>query len=129
MKLRRRSLIVWLLYGCILLSTWACSFGHGTPTGSPPGIEGGLHSLAAGHHAGPSPKGSVSDPAEKGLATFASCPFSASVSLIDLALLFSLAGLLRPARYRRRAVAQRCKSPPRFTWPSANPRASPDLLA
>lgn len=129
MKLRQRSLIVWLLYGCILLSTWACSFGHGTPARSLPAIEGGLHSLAAGHHAEPGLKGPVSDHAKESLATFASCPFSASVSLIDLALLFTLVGLLRPARYRRRALAQRCKSPPRFTWPSANPRASPDLLA
>jgi hypothetical protein len=55
-----------------------------------------------------------------------SCPLCASVTL-SLALLFCLSWLLRPSRPRFFSRPPERHPAPRFTWPSANPRASPQL--
>jgi hypothetical protein len=53
-----------------------------------------------------------------------SCPLYATVTL-NFGLLFCLNGLLRPCRQRFLPRPAERQPPPRFSWPSANPRASP----
>ena len=56
-----------------------------------------------------------------------SCPLCTTVSL-SLGLLLALSWLLRLFSTRFVAPAGTRRIPPRYTWPSANPRASPALL-
>ncbi|MDP3846943.1 MAG: DUF2946 domain-containing protein [Pseudomonas sp.] len=122
MKLTRhhRALLAWTLYACVLFNALACSIGHAQMVGLQlSGISG--MSCAVGD------SGAIdsSDGAgQSSLSSTFSCPLCASVTL-SLALLFCLSWLLRPSRQRFLPRPAERQPPPRFTWPSANPRASP----
>ncbi|MBP8184831.1 MAG: DUF2946 domain-containing protein [Pseudomonas sp.] len=124
MKLTRhhRSLLAWTLYACVLFNALACSIGHAQMLGLQlSGISGmtcavGDSSSLADNSAG----------GQSSLGSTFSCPLCASVTL-SLALLFCLSWLLRPSRPRFLPRATERHPPPRFTWPSANPRASPQV--
>ncbi|SEJ45400.1 Protein of unknown function [Azotobacter beijerinckii] len=117
-----RSLIAWMLYFSILLSTLHCSIGHGQSAGFSLAGVGGLFCSAMGH-AGPTLDGDLGDPAPDGTPAFVSCPLCSVLALVDLALLFVLGTWLRPPRQWCRRLAPCGKAPPRQHWPPANPRA------
>ncbi len=118
-----RSLLAWLLYFSVLFNVLACGIGHGQMMGlSLNGLGGAF--CSADDSAGPtldSGSGSISD--DSATPSF-NCPLCGAISL-GLALLFCLSWLLRPRRDRLPAWEPRSKAPPRYSWPSANPRASP----
>ncbi len=122
MKLARqhRSLLAWTLYACVLFNAFACSISHAQMVGLQlSGLSGLFCSI------GDTSTPDSSDTSSKNIlgATF-SCPLCSSITL-SLGLLFALGWLLRASP--QRFVARPSDGPPapRFTWPSANPRASP----
>ena len=122
MKLTRqhRALLAWTLYACVLFNALACSIGHGQMVALQlSGISGML--CAVGDSAADNDASTNSS-----LSSTFSCPLCASVTL-SLGLLFCLSWLLRPSRPRFLPRPRERHPPPRFTWPSANPRASPQL--
>lgn len=124
MKIARqeRSLIAWMLYASILFALLACAIHHGQGVGMQlSGLDSGfcsLHGDAAGGQATPSSDAMMS--------TF-QCPLC-SAMVMGLALLFALALLPRAKRVLRPWREPQGKFPPRYLWPSANPRASPPFL-
>jgi hypothetical protein len=118
----RRSLLAWTLYACVLFNALACSIGHAQMVGLQlSGISGMTCSV------GDNGTADYSDGAgQSSLGSTFSCPLCASVTL-SLALLFCLSWLLRPSRPRFLPRPSERHPPPRFTWPSANPRASPPV--
>lgn len=125
MKLTRsdRSLIAWMLYFCVLFNVFACGLAHGQVTGLTLNGVAGQFCSSQGSSA-PASKTDVADLAASGWAGSFACPICSSVTL-SIALLFCLGWLLRIGPVRRPDREQRCKAPPRYSWPSANPRASP----
>lgn len=124
MKIARqdRSLIAWVLYASILFALLACAVHHGQGVGLQlSGLDGGFCSLHG--EAGGSATG---EPADAMMSTF-QCPLC-SAMVLGLALLFGLGWLPRARRLLRPWHEPRAKTPPRYLWPSANPRASPRLL-
>src|SRR3989338_57733 len=118
-----RSLIAWVLYICILFSALACSIGHGQMAGLQLSGISGLYCSTDGSAGADLEAGLVSP---VGVAGVLGCAIGAALSL-GLALLFCLSWLRRPAGCPRPARERRGKAPPRYSWPSANPRASPFL--
>ncbi|PQZ83756.1 MULTISPECIES: DUF2946 domain-containing protein [Pseudomonas] len=124
MKLSRpdRSLIVWTLYFCVLMNLFACGLGHGQMMGlALNGIGGQFCSVEGG--APISDKG-LDNPASGNISNYFACPVCNAVT-VALVFLIGLAWLLRLTQAPRPAHEQRNKAPPRYAWPSANPRASP----
>ena len=125
MKLTRhhRALLAWTLYACVLFNALACSIGHAQMVGLQlSGISGMLCAVGDNGGAIDSSDGA----GQSSLSSTLSCPLCASVTL-SLGLLFCLSWLLRPSRQRFLPRPAERHPPPRFTWPSANPRASPQL--
>ena len=125
MKLIRsdRSLIAWTLYFCVLFNVFACGLAHGQMMGLELNGVGGQFCSSLGSPA-PASKTDFTDLSASGWAGSFSCPICSAVTL-SIALLFCLGWLLRIRPVRRPDREQRCKAPPRYSWPSANPRASP----
>ncbi len=124
MKIARqdRSLIAWVLYASILFAMLACAIHHGQGAGLQlSGLGGEFCSLH-----GDTTDASTVVPADALMSTV-QCPLC-SAAVMGLALLFALAWLPRAKRALRLARAPQGKAPPRFVWPSANPRASPVFL-
>jgi hypothetical protein len=122
-SLTNRSLLAWLLYFSVLFNVLACGIGHGQMLGLSLNGFGGAF-CSADNSSGPtldSGSGSVNDASAT---TPFNCPLCGAVSL-GLALLFCLSWLLRERRDRLPGFEPRSKAPPRYSWPSANPRASP----
>ncbi|WP_375738794.1 DUF2946 domain-containing protein [Pseudomonas boanensis] len=117
-----RSLIAWMQYACVLFNLFACGLHHGQMMGLQLSGIGGEF-CASGPDSGPAMDDSGGAVGNGWSGTF-SCPLCASITL-SIAVLFGLAWLLRPERSRPSAREARCKAPPRYHWPSANPRASP----
>jgi hypothetical protein len=124
MKLSRpdRSLIVWTLYFCVLMNLFVCGLGHGQMMGLELNGIGGQFCSVEGS-APISDKG-LGSPASSNISNYFACPVCnaltvALVFLIGLAWLLGLGQTPRPGHERRN------KAPPRYSWPSANPRASP----
>lgn len=118
-----RSLLAWLLYFSVLFNVLACGIGHGQMMGLSLNGFGGAF-CSADNSAGPtldSGSGSIND--DSGTTPF-NCPLCGAVGL-GLALLFCLSWLLRARSDRLPIREPRSKAPPRYSWPSANPRASP----
>ncbi|WP_137886990.1 DUF2946 domain-containing protein [Pseudomonas sp. 2FE] len=125
MKLARtdRSLMAWMLYFSVLFNVLACGIGHGQMLGLSLNGVGGAFCSAAGN-AGPTlDSGSGAQSGSAWSSTF-SCPLCGTLSL-GLALLFCLSWLRRAPGNLRPAYEPCSKAPPRYTWPSASPRASP----
>ena len=125
MKLRKsdRSLIAWVLYCSLLISVFACSLGHGQMAGLQ--LNGAGSGFCSLHAAGPALDSRFGEPAPGDAAAIFCCSCCSSFTLASVALLFGLGFWLRPQRRWRRPPESRGKLPPRHTWPSANPRASP----
>lgn len=129
MKLTRsdRSLIAWTLYFCVLFNVFACGLAHGQTMGLALNGVGGQFCSSVGSPA-PASKADPADLSASGWAGSFACPICSAVTL-SIALLFCLSWMLRIGQVRRPDREQRCKAPPRYSWPSANPRASPALCA
>lgn len=125
MKLARsdRSLIAWMLYFSVLFNVFACGLGHGQVMGLELNGLGGQFCASLGGKA-PSPSTDLGNPSASGWGASFSCPICSALS-VGIAMLFCLGWLLRLGRTQRPGREQRCKAPPRYSWPSANPRASP----
>ena len=125
MKLRHsdRSLIAWALYFCVLMNLFACGLGHGQMMGLElNGIGGQFCSLGSDTSALAAKD--LSALPDSGLATPFSCPLCAA-GFIHLVFLVALAWLLSNIDRRAFARAPLGHAPPRYCWPSSNPRASP----
>lgn len=115
---RRHSLLIWMLYSCILFNVFACSLAHGQMAGL---TLSGLDSTFCQSTDGSPGDSEIPGGGQSGSL---SCPLCGSL-VISLALLFSLSWLILagPQPFLPAPPARRL--PPRYTWPSANPRASP----
>ncbi|MGF6693937.1 DUF2946 domain-containing protein [Pseudomonas sp. D(2018)] len=125
MKIARqdRSLIAWMLYACVLFNLFACGLHHGQAMGLElSGLGGAFCSTVS--DAGPTLDGDLSGSASSGWTGAFKCPVCGTVTL-GIAALFVLAWLLGVRDARPRTTEPRRKVPPRYLWPSANPRASP----
>jgi hypothetical protein len=125
LKLARsdRSLIAWTLYFCVLFNLFACGLAHGQMSGLQLNGAGSAFCSSLGNSA-PASKSDFSDPSASGWAGSFACPICSAVTL-GIALLLVLGGWLRLGPTRWPTRERRCKAPPRYSWPSANPRASP----
>jgi hypothetical protein len=125
MKLRHfdRSLIAWTLYVCVLLNLFVCGLGHGQMLGQQLNGIGGAFCSVDGKQAPLSDKG-LGSPASGNISNYFACPVCAAVS-VAIVFLIGLAWLLGLGQAPRPAHDRRNKAPPRYSWPSANPRASP----
>lgn len=117
-----RELTAWVLYFCILFSAFACSVAHGQMAGLQLSGIGGLYCSSQGN-AGPGLENVLIQPSGAGLSASLGCALCGTPGL-GLALLF-FGGLRLAARCPRLLRERQGKTPPRYTWPSANPRASP----
>lgn len=121
----RRAATAWMLYLCILSNLAACALAHGQSAGLQLSGFGGLYCSSTGSTAA-----GFLDELGDNQDTRLSSPFACAMcgsAIVSLSLLFILAWLLRlmPGPRPRREL--RHKAPPRYSWPSANPRASPLL--
>ncbi|WP_309298762.1 DUF2946 domain-containing protein [Pseudomonas turukhanskensis] len=121
---RSRSLTAWLLYASVLFSLFACGIHHGQMSGmSLSGLGGGSCTLAG--HGGPAIDASGTDQQQPHIDQM-SCPLCSS---FGLAVALNSAGWSLsyfPAPAITRHVANTWpQAPPRYSWPSLNPRASP----
>ncbi len=128
MKLARhdRSLIAWMLYASVLFSLFACGLHHGQMSGMAlSGLGGGYCSVTDGGGAGVDLGGA--DQTTHTVAQF-SCPLCSSFAL---AVAINTAGWLLayvPAQRMAPVVVRSwAQAPPRHSWPSLNPRASPAI--
>jgi hypothetical protein len=117
-----RPLIAWALYFSVLFNVLGCGLAHGQAVGLVlNGFGGALCSL--GGDAGP-----LKYKQDSALASDLSIPFSCpmgSAAFLTLVFLIAVAWLLS-SRERRPLVREiRSQAPPRYCWPSSNPRASP----
>lgn len=129
MKFHRtdRRLIAWMLYASVLFSLFASSIHHGQMAGlALSGLSGGYCTMEGG--GGMGQNAGDADHAGKATAQF-SCPLCSS-STTALALNSSAwdlrdipKGVISPVVVRSWA-----QPPPRFLWPSLNPRAPPALI-
>ena len=120
-----RSLIAWTLYFCVLMNLFVCGLGHGRMMGQQLNGIGGTFCSVSGQQAPLSDKG-LNDAASSNISNYFACPVCAGVT-VALVFLIGLAWLLGLGQAPRPAHEQRNKAPPRYAWPSANPRASPTV--
>ena len=114
-----RSLLAWVLYVSVLCSAFACSLTGGQMAGLALGGAGEIFCVI-----GSGSGASLNDDGDAGsMSANYSCPLCTTVSL-SLGLLLALSWLLRLFSTRFVAPAGTRRIPPRYTWPSANPRAS-----
>lgn len=123
-----RSLIAWMLYASILLSLFACGIHHGQMSGLNLSGLGGAF-CALGSDSGPGVDLGGSQQTQQATALF-SCPlcssFALAVAINSASWTLHQASTSTVAPIIVRSWAQ---PPPRYLWPSLNPRASPsDLL-
>ncbi|WP_349970046.1 DUF2946 domain-containing protein [Pseudomonas caspiana] len=124
-SLLNRSLVAWTLYFCVLFNVLACGLGHGQMSGlTLNGIGGEFCSALGNRISTESPD--FSDQSPSSWAGSLSCPICSAVTL-SIVFLFCLTWLLRIVQRPRPGRELRSKAPPRYSWPSANPRASPQI--
>ena len=118
-----RSLIAWTLYACVLFNLLACGIAHGQMSGL--ALNGAGGQFCSVSNVGVADVGGdLVAQSKSNWASNFSCPMCSSISL-NLVFLFCLAWLARTNQAQRKPVETRSKAPPRYSWPSANPRASP----
>lgn len=123
MKLARphRSLLAWTLYACVLFNAFACSIAHAQMVGLQlSGLDAMLCSVEGNSSA------DSSESTQGSLTSSFSCPLCSTVTLA-LGLLLGLSWLLHRGREGFLPPRPQHRPPPRYSWPSANPRASPVL--
>ncbi len=119
-----QSLIAWTLYASVLFSLFVCGIHHGQMSGlTLSGLSGGYCAFGSDH--GQSYNDSNSSQSQQ-MSAQLSCPLCSSTSL-TLALntaSWNIGDLQSPllSPTLERSLAQ---PPPRYLWPSLNPRASP----
>ena len=126
MKLARadRSLIAWMLYGCVLFNVFACSIGHGQMVGMQLNGIGGQFCTVDPRTQAPAPV-NTGDESLPTLSKAFGCPLC-STGGMGPALNSSLTLAILPEQHSPPlAVVTNADLPARFTWPSANPRAPP----
>ena len=126
MKLARadRSLIAWMLYGCVLFNVFACSIGHGQMVGMQLNGIGGQFCTVDPRTQAPAPV-NTGDQSLPTLSKAFGCPLC-STGGMDPALNSSLNVAVLPQPHAPPpAVVLTADIPTRFTWPAANPRAPP----
>lgn len=117
-----RSLIAWMLYACVLFNLFACGLHHGQAMGLELSGLGGA--FCSTDSSGPSLDGDLAGSNTSAFSSALKCPVCGT-TLLGIAALFVLAWLLGARDARPRLFEPRHKAPPRYLWPSANPRASP----
>ncbi|WP_409285201.1 DUF2946 family protein [Pseudomonas protegens] len=117
-----RSLIAWMLYGCVLFNLLACGIAHGQMSGLM--LNGVGTTFCSVTDVPISPANDSAQAAVGGWASTFNCPMCSSINL-GFALFFCLAWLLRTRSVPSRPGETCSNAPPRDSWPSANPRASP----
>ncbi|RMM80730.1 hypothetical protein ALQ72_06557 [Pseudomonas syringae pv. maculicola] len=122
-SLLNRSLVAWTLYFCVLFNVFACGLGHGQMSGLTLNGIGGEFCSTSGNRI-PTESPDFSDQSPSGWAGSLVCPICSAVTL-SIVFLLGLIWLLRIVQKPRPGRELRCKAPPRYSWPSANPRASP----
>ena len=118
-----RSLIAWMLYACVLFNVLACGIAHGQLSGLTLNGAGGQFCSVSSLGVAAIGSGPASKPMSSWSSNF-NCPICSSITL-SLVFLFCLAWLARTQPSQRNPLETRSKAPPRYSWPSANPRASP----
>lgn len=125
MKILRadRPLIAWTLYLCVLVNLLACGVAHGQAMGlQMSGIAG--MDCTFGQNAAPAT--GDADGKGKGLLAQYQCPVCAGASFGAVPAL-AIGSLLRPAIQVALPDTAQLRAAPRHLWPSANPRASPQV--
>lgn len=118
-----RSLVAWALYFCVLFNVFSCGLVHGQTVGlNLNGIGGAFCSL--GSDIGGLQGKDLLTPKADEWSGKASCPLC-SASFLALVFLLAVAWLLGRANLRPPRPAVSFRVTPRYCWPSANPRASP----
>ncbi|MBD8493455.1 DUF2946 domain-containing protein [Pseudomonas syringae] len=118
-----RTSIVMALYFCVLFNVLSCGIGHGQALGMAlNGIGGSYCSLGSNTSALRDQQDGALTAAD--WSNLFTCPMG-SASLAVLVFLMGVAWLLGRANHRSMAREVRSQAPPRYCWPSANPRASP----
>ncbi|MBZ9783774.1 DUF2946 domain-containing protein [Pseudomonas sp. REP124] len=118
-----RSLIAWMLYACVLFNLLSCGIAHGQMAGLTLNGAGGQFCSVSNSGMGDFDS-DLPALSKSSWASQFNCPVCSSITL-SLAFLFCLAWLVQTRRVQRKPVETRSKAPPRYSWPSANPRASP----
>ncbi|WP_157718678.1 DUF2946 domain-containing protein [Halopseudomonas litoralis] len=118
---RRRALLAWMLFACILFSALHCASGHGQMVA----VQLGAINAEHGHHH--HAEHAEATEAHDHTSADSSCDFASPFSAIILAAFFGLLGLLAMDALRPLPVWHVPRQP-RSRWPPANPRASPLLL-
>ncbi|MFJ4048031.1 DUF2946 family protein [Pseudomonas hunanensis] len=117
-----RPFIAWALYFCVLFNVLSCGLAHGQALGLALNGFGGAFCSLGGDTAQLQAK---QDGALAGdLSIPFSCPMGAAAFLV-LVFLVAVAWLLTVAVRRPSSREVRGQAPPRYCWPSSNPRASP----
>ncbi|MBD8792678.1 DUF2946 domain-containing protein [Pseudomonas syringae] len=120
----QRSLTAWMLYASVMFSLLFCGIHHGQMSAlALSGLNSGYCALS-----GNDVRSTTSEDSQPQDILDAGgqwvCPLC-SAAMVCLVLLIGLTWL-RAARRRQAYPGEpRCKAPPRYSWPAANPRASP----
>lgn len=123
--LRLRPLIAWTLYACVLFNLLSCGFAHGQMSAlSLLGAGGQFCSLLP--KASPAPIKDLTGSHDSLKSEQAACPVCSGAIIVLMAIFALTWPRLRPSCLG--GPEPRCKAPPRYSWPSANPRASPQIL-
>lgn len=118
-----RPLIAWALYFSVLFNVLCCGLGHGQALGfALNGIGGGFCSLANDISTSQAQQHGTSSTAD--WSNLFACP-TCTANFLTLVFLLGVAWLLSCANPRRFCSEVRSQAPPRYCWPTANPRASP----
>lgn len=118
-----KSLIAWVLYLSVLLSSLMCAMGHGQMAGLRlSGLDAQFCSMDSNGAAKMS-----TDLSEPMLLPGADCAIASLFSAILLAAFFSMFGRL-PCAAQKHPSKQILSRSPRHRWPLINPRASPDSM-
>ena len=118
-----RSPIVWTLYFCVLMNLFVCGLGHGQMMGQELNGIGGAFCSVDGKQAPLSDKG-LGSPSSGNISNYFTYPVCNALT-VALVFLVGLAWLLGLEKPPHPGHERRNKAPPRYSWPSANPRASP----
>ncbi|MBZ9783769.1 DUF2946 domain-containing protein [Pseudomonas sp. REP124] len=118
---RRRSLIAWILYACVLFSALTCSLNHGQQTGLELNGVGGLF-CSVDNSTGDEVNNGAGGSRSTSLMPGMGCPLCSTVAL-SIAALLCLSWLLHPSGKKFAITERRVDTSPRLIWPPANPRA------
>lgn len=126
MKLARtdRSLIAWMLYGCVLFNVFACSIGHGQMVGMQlNGISGQFCTVDPRTQA--PVQSNSTDESLPTLSKAFGCPLCSTGGMGPALSSHLNVAVLPQPHAPPAAVVLAADIPARLTWPTAHPRAPP----